>query len=395
MPVARRQEGFSAPRREQPADYASAPLPVDPVLILAGVRVAVLSLWRKVFGWKRYPGSVEAICRAVVDDCWTGQFFAGSAGHFHQFWTRDLAMCTGALCRLGHREKVLASWTWALSRFERARRITTTIFARRFPRDVYHFACDSLPMLLYGIEQAGAPDLIRQHRASLGAEVLRYVDRVLDPKTGLARGDRYFSAPRDCMTGSSTVFANTMLALLERLLGEQDVLPNPLQGLGVARRLQETFWRGDYFLDALDRELASGDANVWPFYFKVVTSADMKRRALLTLDRLGFTKPLPLRYFSQRLPGSELPIPRLFAPNYQGDTSWMQIGPVYLSLLRDVAPDAFREQFRTTASFIERDQNFLELYTPEGRPYQGRAALYFADQGMLWAALFLDLEART
>lgn len=373
------------------AGYRSAPLPFDPVLIAAGLRVAALSLWRKVFGWKRYAGSVEAICRGVIDDCWTGQFFAGSAGHFHQFWTRDLAMCTGALCRLGYREKVLASWTWGLSRFARSRRITTTIFARRFARDVYNFACDSLPMLLYGLEEAGAHDLVRRHRDFLAAEVYRYVEQVLDPESGLAHGDRYFSAPRDCMTGRSTVFANTMLALLERLLGEQDILPNPLRGLGVADRIRDIYWRRDYFQDALDRELPSGDANTWPFYFQVITDKDMRRRALATLHRLGFTEPLPLRYFSERLPQSELPIPRLFAPNYQGDTSWMQIGPVYLSLLRDVDDDGFRSQRQAMASFIERDRNFLELYTPGGRPYQGRASLYFADEGMLWAALFLEL----
>jgi hypothetical protein len=366
-------------------------LPFDPVLIAAGVRVAALSLWRKVFGWKRYPGSVEAICRAVIDDCWTGQFFAGSAGHFHQFWTRDLAMCSGALCRLGYGEKVLASWTWGLSRFARSRQITTTIFARRFARDVYNFACDSLPMLLSGLEEAGAHDLVLRYRDFLGAEVRRYVEQVLDPESGLAHGDRYFSAPRDCMTGRSTVFTNTMLALLERLLGEQDILPNPLRGLRVAERIRDIYWRGDYFQDALDRELPSGDANTWPFHFHVITDKDMQRRALATLHSRGFTQPLPLRYFSERLPESELPIPRLFAPNYQGDTSWMQIGPVYLNLLREVDEDSFRLQRQTTANFIERDGNFLELYTPSCRPYQGRASLYFADEGMLWAALFLEL----
>jgi hypothetical protein len=368
-----------------------APLPFDPVLVAAGIRVGVLSLARRIFGWKRYPGSVEAICRAVIDDCWTGQFFAGSAGHFHQFWTRDLAMCSGSLCRLGYGEKVLASWTWGLARFARARRITTTIFARRFARDVYSFACDSLPMLLYGLEQAGAQDLVGRHRDFLSAQVHYYVEQVLDPASGLARDDRYFSAPRDCMTGRSTVFANTMLALLERLLGQQDTLPNPLRGLGIASRIRQTYWRGDYFQDALDRALPSGDANTWPFHFQVITDKDMQRRALATLQREGFTQPLPLRYFSRRLPQSELPIPRLFAPNYQGDTSWMQIGPVYLRLLRDTDPDGFRSQRRAVADFIERDRNFLELYTPAGRPYQGRAWLYFADQGMLWAALFLEL----
>jgi hypothetical protein len=377
--------------RPQLVPYQSAPLPFDPVLIAAGVRVAVLSIVRRTLGWKRYPGGVEAICRAVIDDCWTGQFFAGSAGHFHQFWTRDLAMCTGALCRLGYREKVLKSWTWALATFARARRLTTTIFARRYPRDVYSFACDSLPMLLFGLEQVGAHDLALQYRDFLAVEVERYVASVFDPESGLARGDRYFSAPRDCITGRSTVFANTMLALLERLLDHQDVLPNPLHGSNVASRIRENFWRGDYFRDALDRDEPSGDANIWPFFFNVVTDPEMKRRALASLDRLGFTKPVPLRYFQHRLPESELIIPRLFAPNYQGDTSWMQIGPVYLGLLRDVDGDSFSSHRRAVAAVVERDQNFLELYTSAGRPYRGRAGLYFADQGMLWAALFLDL----
>ena len=83
-------------------------MPFDPVLMAAGGGVGGRSLVRALFGWKRYPGSVEAICRAVLEDCWRGDFFAGSAGHFRQFWTRDLAMCTPALCRLGMRDRPTA-----------------------------------------------------------------------------------------------------------------------------------------------------------------------------------------------------------------------------------------------------------------------------------------------
>src|SRR4029079_11217040 len=110
-----------------PADpRKSAPMPFDPVLLAAGAGVGWRSLIRSMFGWKRYPGSVEAICRAALEDCWRGDFFAGSAGHFRQFWTRDLAMCTPALCRLGMRDRVVRSWAWGLDRFEKAGRITTT-----------------------------------------------------------------------------------------------------------------------------------------------------------------------------------------------------------------------------------------------------------------------------
>src|SRR5579862_375602 len=144
-----------------PADpNASAPLPLDLVLLGAGINVASRSIVRRLFGWKRYPGTATDICAAVVEDCWTGEFFAGSAGHFKQFWTRDLAMCTPALCNLGYRDRVVASWEWALERFERAGRMSTTIFYERFARDVYAYACDSLPMTLFALRAADCDYLI-------------------------------------------------------------------------------------------------------------------------------------------------------------------------------------------------------------------------------------------
>jgi hypothetical protein len=198
--------------------YDSAPLPFDLILMGAGLNVASRSIARALFGWKRYPGKAPDVCRAVIEDCWTGDFFAGSTGHFKQFWTRDLAMCTPALCRMGFRDRVVQSWAFGLERFSRAGKITTTIFNKRYPRDVYAYACDSVPMTLFALRQAGAQDLIVQHRELLSREIQRFADTVLDRDLGLARTDGYFSGPRDCMTGRSTVFANTMIALLSRLL---------------------------------------------------------------------------------------------------------------------------------------------------------------------------------
>jgi hypothetical protein len=342
-------------------------------------------------GWKRHAGSVEAICRAVIEDCWTGEFFAGSAGHFKQFWTRDLAMCTPALCALGMRDRVVRSWAWGLERFERAGRITTTIFYRRFPRDVYAYGCDSLPMLLFGLRAAGADHLVARHRALLAREVERFAETVFDPDLGLARTEGYFSGPRDCMTGRSTTFANTMVALLRQLLDGQPALPNPLAGVKIEEAMLEHHWEGDYFRDSLCRDLPSGDANVWPFFFEVFTDREMQRRAFDTLEARGLTRPVPLRYFERRLPESELPVPRAFTPNYQGDPSWTQLGPAYLHLLRDVDRPRMEQHRATMASFIERDRNYLELYTRDGAPYRGRGLFYHADEGMIWAAMFLSL----
>jgi hypothetical protein len=187
------------------------------------------------------------------------------------------------------------------------------------------------------------------------------------------------------------VFANTMLALLERILGEMPFLPNPLRGHNIAARIRENYWSSDFFRDSLDNDLPSGDANTWPFFLRIFTDPEMQRRALDTLESRGFTQPVPLRYFADRLAARELRFPRLFAPNYQGDTSWTQIGPIYLHLLRTTNLERMERQRNAMAEFIARDQNYLELYTKEGRPYRGRAGFYFADEGMLWASLFLDL----
>ena len=45
------------------------------------------------------------------------------------------------------------------------------------------------------------------------------------------------------------------------------------------------------------------------------------------------------------------------------------------------------------ATLIERDRSYLEVYKTDGTPYRGRAFLYQADEGMIWASMFLDLYA--
>lgn len=386
----------SAPPPSGRSARERVPFPIDPVLIGAGAAVVARSLRRAVRGWKRHVGDARSICRAVLEDCWNGTYLAGSAGHFCQFWTRDLSFCTPALIRLGMRDRVLSSLAWALPIFEARGGVCTTIFANKYARDVYDFASDSLPMLLFALREAGADDLVERHRDFLGREVERYVQRVLDPELGLARPEVYFSAPADCVRARSTTFTNTMLALLEQLIAAEPRLPNPLAGADIAGRLVGSHWTGSYFRHALDHEEPSGDGNLFPFFFRIFGDDDDRYRgpALRSLEELGFSEPIPLRYFERRNPSAELPVPRMFTPNYQGDTIWMQLCPLYLSELWTIDADRARRLRDRVARVIEIDGNYLELYDRDLRPYTGRAGLYQADEGMIWAALFLDLYDR-
>jgi hypothetical protein len=60
-------------------------------------------------------------------------------------------------------------------------------------------------------------------------------------------------------------------------------------------------------------------------------------------------------------------------------------------LLKEVDLPKMEQHRGNMAAIIERDRNYLELYTTAGRPYRGRAFTYHADEGMIWSAMFLDL----
>ena len=133
-------------------------------------------------------------------------------------------------------------------------------------------------------------------------------------------------------------------------------------------------WMGDSFRDSLCRTFPSGDANVWPFFFGIFDDRAMRRRAFACWRRAASRARFRCATSSAALPGSELPVPRLFTPNYQGDPSWTQLGPVYLHLLEEVDRPRMERHRATMAALIERDRNYLEMYTPE-RPALPRPRL--------------------
>ena len=94
----------------------------------------------------------------------------------------------------------------------------------------------SLPLLLAALRAAGAEDLVERHRGWLAAEVAWFAQRVVDPRTGLVRADRTYSAHRDTVVNRSTAYGNTMVALLAKTLAETQWVPSPF----------ERYLEGDY-----------------------------------------------------------------------------------------------------------------------------------------------------
>ncbi len=378
---------------------AIAPWIAPPVLAEyvhnAGIRVR-----RQLRGHTRHQGDAAAIVEACIERCWNGRTFTASPGHFDMFWTRDLSFSTPALVRQGYRDRVHASLAYALDTWTRRRtHITTTIHYFDRPGDVYEYGVDSLPLFLAALRATDATDLVAQHRGWLQAEVDHFAERVVDPATGLVRGDRKYSAHRDTVENRSNAFGNTMVALLAKTLAETGWLDSPLERHfdgDYGRLLLDHFWSADHFRDALGDETVSGEANVWPFYTGVITDRSVIAPALAYLDREGFCDPYPLRYETSRRPEREVWLTRHVLPDYQGSTVWTSLGAMYLQVLDAVDPDLAAAETQRYVELIERDGTFWEVLDHSGQNYVSPRWIMIGEESMLWSAIFLDvLRSRT
>jgi len=369
-----------------------------PVVVAAyAVNLAVRAR-RGVLGRNRHEGSAAEIVRACIDDCWDGTHYRASPGYFRQFWTRDLSFSAPALARLsaGHRERVIASLAWAIRTWERRNsHITTTIHFFDQPVDVFDYGVDCLPLMLAAMRRIGADELLEEHRPWLEGEVRHYMDEVVDPKTGLVRSDRKYSAHRDTIVNRCNAFGNSMVALLAMTLVDLGWdLPAPMQPLALApqRILLDHFWdpRG-FFRDSPGDDTPSGEGNIWPFWTGVITDPAVLRQALGTLEDRGFAEPYPLKYEPVRRPEIEPLFVRTFMPDYQGATVWTSLGSMYLRLLHSIDPFQASLEMDRYLAWIERDGTFWEVIDDETGERYSSTLLTHSDESMLWSAIFLDL----
>ncbi len=257
---------------------------------------------------------------------------------------------------------------------------------------------------------AAAEALALEHRGWLESEIRHFVDRVVDPGTGLVRSDRHYSAHRDTFKNRSTAYANAMVAVLARTVAETGWGPDLLShhfeaqpgdgGSGESRSrdwgslLRRHFWTGGRFRDQLGTEETSGEANVVPFWAGLIDDRPMQAAALETLRREGYTEPYPLR-FSTGSPSIGLLLAyRLWSPDYQTTTSWTSLGSMYLALLGQTDPAAAAVALGRMRELIEEHGTFWEVIDGEGEPWRSRSRLSVSDVSMLWGAILLEaLEA--
>ncbi len=353
---------------------------------------------RGLMGPNRHAGSAAEIIRECIDDCWDGTHYRASPGYFRQFWTRDLSFSAPSLARVSeaHRERVVASFEWAIGTWQRRQsHVTTTIHFFDQPVDVFDYGVDCLPLMLAALRRVGAEEVLREHRPWLEAEVAHYADEVVDPKTGLVRSDRKYSAHRDTIVNRCNAFGNSMVALMAMTVVDLgwDV-PDQMKPLALAPQsiLLDHFWdsRG-FFRDSPGDTTPSGEGNIWPFWAGVITDPSVLRQAFGTLAERGYDVPYPLKYEVARREDIEPLFVRTFMPDYQGATVWTSLGSMYLQLLHTFDPERARVESDRYRAWIERDGTFWEVIDDETGQHYSSTLLTHSDESMLWSAIFLDL----
>lgn len=349
-------------------------------------------LRRRLRGPRRYEGDARKILRGVIEACWAKDHYNASAGHFRQAWTRDLGFAAPSLARLGYQQRLHAGLGWMLDVWREKGHVTTTIVGLRWPRDIWTYGADSLPLLLHSLRAAEADDLVATHRDWLQRDAEEYVRTVVDPVTGLVRDDRTFSTHRDTVRVRSTAYANAMVLLLDRHLRETGWFPSPVPD-GAVDRFVEAFWRDDRFVDRTDGEEVTGDGTVAPFFFEVVPDELGLRAALDAARKAGLADPVPLRYAAVRDESKEDRMTQLFVPDYQGTAIWTSLGAMYLRLLQRCGHEAAEPTLQTYRQLVERDATMTEVYDgddPDVVPYRGTLGIFLADEAMLWGAILAE-----
>lgn len=354
--------------------------------IYDGMRMLRHAQHIKKYGYPRHEGNARDICRTIVENCWNGEYFQTSGGHFNHFWTRDFAFCAEALKRCGYKRQALQTLSWALDHFAEHDRISTHITRSGVPVDFPRAAVDSLPLLLHSLHMLDAKDVIRQHRDFLARKADHFTAAVVDPATGMVNR-RHFSSIKDHAVRQSSTYDNSMAAMLKDDLDALK-LHNPLKDIDIKEKIKTELWCGKYFVeDMTKRFTVTGDANTFPFWCNVFTDRRMAKSAVASVRAEGLDVPFPLKY-TRGVPQNLIPFYDWLSGGYERNTVWVHLGLCYMAVVRGVDKKLFYSYVDAYQALIEKRGNLLEVFTPEGAPFQ--STVYAADHDMLWAANMLD-----
>lgn len=343
---------------------------------------------RRRHGRQRLTGEPVQVLKTLQERLWNGRFIPGSTGHFEQLWPRDLAFFTEAYVQTGQRDRLMASWRWALEKFEAQDRLTTTIWPDGCCYDLYTRPADTLPLMLWSLLKLEAQPLILKHQKFLRTQAEKYFEYFLEPD-GRVRRRHEGTGMKDCVYRQGCSYTYFMAWSLHRsckALGWNFTRPEAWRD----RAIRE-YWSSDgyFFEDRRRRSILSADVNIIPLWLELLPLEDYWELIKNAFDRAGMLDPFPIRMTDERSWRNEKLIPLIFAPNYQGTTYWANVGLMFLELARRAKDPSTLNWMNAWTDIVRRYGNLPELFTSSGDVYS--TWMYDADEGMNWSVQLLAL----
>jgi hypothetical protein len=344
-------------------------------------------------GYKKYQGDALEICEKIISDCWNGNSFDVSTGHFIQYYSRDIGWCAPYLIELGYKEELKITVLAALDKFLAQGKITVAItpegVAFNFPD------CQSIDSLAYFIRTLRLCDcrnLTDEQKKFLNSEITRVITTTVDMNTGLIKKDIHISAMKDHAIRESSMYDNTMLAVISE---ETDKLgiENPLKNFNYPSILIENFWSGAYFYDDMKKaQIVTGDSNIIPFWTGIIKDHRLLEQTIKSIQTAGLDNPFPLKYVSSPRKELKMVWTEYLVPGWEQDTIWSMMGLMYIEILAKIDRQKAVKHLETYKKIIEENKTFVELFDKNGKPY--KSLFYAADEGMIWACMFAALSRR-
>ncbi|MBI2133657.1 hypothetical protein HYU11_03160 [Candidatus Woesearchaeota archaeon] len=356
-----------------------------------GARIFRHSLDRKFSGHKRFRGTAAEICGQIVKKCWNGTYLMTSIGHFCQFYSRDFGFCTESLINLGYRKEVIKTVEFALSNFSRNRGVAVAITPGGSPFDFPFYAIDSLAFLIRSLRLANSPETVVRYREFIDSEVSRLFSLAIDRRTGLVTEKRFFSSIKDYAKRKCSCYDNVMIGMLCQDLKTLRI-ENPFSEFNYRKLIRDNFWNGSYFEDELEGSgYVSGDSNIFPYSSGLFSSSGMIRKSADSICSAGLDFPFPLKYANARA-SQRMIAYELFVRGWQKDAVWSNLGPIFMRVIWNARKSDASEYMEMYRKVIEAHGNYIEVFDRDGKPFN--TPFYHADEGMLWASMFLDLELK-
>lgn len=344
----------------------------------------------KLSGIKRYEGDAERICKQILEECWNGRYLMTSAGHFNEFYARDLGWCTDALLALGYKEWLKRTVRYALKKYKKHGEITVAITPDgkpfNFP-DIY--SIDSVAYFFRTVKKVD-PGLFVKEKPFFEKQLRILFEKAIDPETGLVKRSERFSSMKDHALRESCCYDNVMVAMLAEELKGLD-LKNPLKRYNFKKIIKKNLWTGKYFLNALSgNKDVTGDSNIYQYWFSLF-GKKMLKSSIKALQGDGLDKPFPLRYTKKPSKSHKMLWVEIFVKHWEQQQIWPQMGFVYIDVMSRVDKKKAKAHLAQYTQLIEKNKNFIELYRGD-KPYS--TFWYSADEGLLWASMYLHMKKK-